>query len=285
MSRRRPRLQTTDVRSQADVVAHFDRAASGYREGHGSAGDLLAYRLAVIRRLLHGADRGVLLELGCGPGMHLLALAEEFDVAIGTDLSPEMIRVATDRAAASPWRERVSMRVDPAETLSTVADESVDAALCVGALEHMLDRPAVLEQVRRVLRPGGRLACLTPHGGHWWYRHAAPLIRRDTRHLSTDTRLTPSELAAMAAAAGLDVVSMGWWRFVPRGDMPRGAAALFDVGERLGARVGVGWLRGGIALAAGSPARNDGAAELASPLTRGCGRTDARGARVAGASR
>ena len=248
MSRRR--LRTLDVRSQADVVAHFDRAASGYREGHGHAADLLAYRLAVIRDVLRGAARGVLLELGCGPGMHLLALAEEFDVAIGTDLSPEMIRVATERAAVSPWRERVSMRVDPAETLSTVDDESVDAAFCVGALEHMLDRPAVLGQVRRVLRPGGRLACLTPNGGHWWYRHAAPLIGQDTRHLSTDRCLTPSELAAMAAAAGLDVVSMGWWRFVPRADMPSAAAALFDVGERLGARVGVGWLRGGIALAA-----------------------------------
>src|SRR5215212_5334715 len=136
MSSRRPRLRTLDVRSQAEVAAHFDRAAPDYREAHGQAADLLAYRVAVIRDLLHGAGRGVVLELGCGPGTHLLALAGKFDVAIGTDLSPEMIRVATEGSTASPWRERVSMRVDPAETLSTVDDESVDAAFCVGAFEQ-----------------------------------------------------------------------------------------------------------------------------------------------------
>jgi 2-polyprenyl-6-hydroxyphenyl methylase/3-demethylubiquinone-9 3-methyltransferase len=199
---------------------------------------------------MEGVGRGVLLEFGCGPGLHLLALAGEFDASIGTDLSPEMIRVARERATASAWAERVSLRVDPAETLATVEDASVDVALCVGAMEHMLDPPAVLHQVHRVLRRGGRLVCLTPNGGNWWYRRAAPLFRLDTRHLSTDRFLTSNELAAMVRAAGLDVLSLGWWHFVPRGDMPGWASAAFVVGERLGERLGVGWLRGGIALAA-----------------------------------
>jgi len=200
-----------------------------------------------------GARRGWLLEIGCGHGQHLLALAGEFDHAVGVDLSPEMIRVANERAAASPWRERVSMRVDPAETLSTVDDASIDVVLCVGALEHMPDAQAVVGQVGRVLRAGGRLVCLTPNGGHWWYSRVAPLLGRETRHLSSDRFLTADELEDMARAAGLTVVSRVAWRFVPRGDMPVAIAAVFGAGEWLGARVGIDWLQGGIALAAERP--------------------------------
>ena len=240
--------------SHADVAAHFDSVAPTYHEAHGHASELFDYRLTTIRSLLAGSGRGVLLEIGCGPGIHVLALAGEFDAAIGTDLSPEMIRIAAERAAASPWRERVSMRVDQAETLSTVDDASVDVVLCVGAIEHMLDRPAVFSQVRRVLRPGGRFICLTPNGGHWWYRRVAPLLGRQTRHLSTDEFLSVKDLEGLARGAGLDVVSRAGWRFVPRGDMPGVLAGVFAAGEWVGERIGATSLLGGIALAADRPA-------------------------------
>ena len=244
------RLRTHVVRSPGEVVAHFDRAAAHYHEAHGPAEQLLAYRLAVIRDLLAGANNGTLLEIGCGPASHLLALAGEFDAAVGTDASTEMISVAIEAAAASPWSERVSLRVDPAETLASVGDAGVDVVLCVGALEHMVDRPGVIRQVRRVLRPHGRFVCLTPNGGHWWYRWLAPLLRRDTRHLSTDRFLTADELRGMVRAAGLDVVSCGHWCFVPRRDLPGAVAPLVRAGEWAGDRLRIGWLQGGLAVAA-----------------------------------
>ena len=122
--------------------------------------------------------------------------------------------------------------------------------LCVGALEHMVDRPGVIRQVRRVLRPHGRFVCLTPNGGHWWYRWLAPLLRRDTRHLSTDRFLTADELRGMVRAAGLDVVSCGHWCFVPRRDLPGAVAPLVRAGEWAGDRLRIGWLQGGLAVAA-----------------------------------
>jgi ubiquinone/menaquinone biosynthesis C-methylase UbiE len=244
------RLRTHVVRSPGEVAAHFDRAAADYHEAHGHAEEFLAYRLAVLRGLLGGAAGGTLLEIGCGPATHLLALAGEFEAAIGTDVSSEMIRVATEAVAASPCKDRVSLRVDPAERLASVADASVDVVLCVGALEHMVDRPAVLRQARRVLRSGGRFVCLTPNGGHWWYRWLAPLLRRDTRHLSTDRFLTRGELDGLLHAAGFDDVTPGWWRFVPRGDAPAAVAPLLQAGEWVGGRLRIGWLQGGLAVAA-----------------------------------
>ncbi|MCU1451207.1 MAG: putative S-adenosyl-L-methionine-dependent methyltransferase, UbiG-related [Acidimicrobiales bacterium] len=198
-----------------------------------------------------GARRGTLLEIGCGTGIHLLALAGQFERAVGTDLSAEMIRVAGERAADSPWAERVSFRVDPAEELGTIEDCSVDVVLCVGALEHMLDRAAVLAQVERVLGPGGVVVSLTPNGSYCWYRWLAPLLGRETRHLSTDRFLTPVELTTLLEGAGLEPTPIAYWRFVPRGDLPWGVAPLLRWGDAVGERLGVGWLRGGIAAAAG----------------------------------
>jgi len=244
------RLRTHVVRSRRDVADHFDRVAADYHEAHGHAEELLAYRLSVIRALLVGANRGTLLEIGCGTAVHLLGLADEFQVAIGTDVSTEMIRVATETAMASPFSERVSLRVDPAEALASVDDESVDVVLCVGALEHMADRPSVLAQVHRVLRPRGRFVCLTPNGGHWWYRWLAPALRRETRHLSTDRFLTRPELETMLRSAGFGDVSAGWWRFLPRGDVPAVVGPLLQAGEAVGVRLEIDWLQGGLSAVA-----------------------------------
>jgi 2-polyprenyl-6-hydroxyphenyl methylase/3-demethylubiquinone-9 3-methyltransferase len=238
------RLTTRLVTSRADVVAFFDALAPDYAEAHGSADRLLAYRLGVIRQLLTGVSRGTLLEIGCGTAVHANALAGEFTTVIGTDISPAMIDAARRLTA------KVSVRVDPAEELATVADRTVDVVLCVGALEHMPDQRRVLAQVRRVLRPGGRLVCLTPNGGYCWYRHLAPLLRRDVRHLSTDEFLTGARLDALLTAAGLQTVERRLWTFVPRGDVPAGVGPVLTALDRLGRRTGAGYLRGGIAIAA-----------------------------------
>lgn len=247
------RLKTRLVRDRREVAEHFDRLAPSYRDAHGPAARLLAYRLGIIRRLLAPARRGTLLEIGCGTALHLLPLAGEFARAVGTDLSPEMIRAARRAADASPSRDRIELRVDPAEELATVDDGSVDAALCVGALEHMPDPERVLRQVHRVLAPGGTFVCLTPNGGYAWYRHLAPRLGLDTRHLSTDRFLTAAELKALVAGAGLTLRRLEPWRFISKGDLPPAWGAVLTALDRVGALLKVGSLRGGLAIAADRP--------------------------------
>jgi SAM-dependent methyltransferase len=247
------RLNTRVVRTPEDVVRHFDELAPHYRDTHGPAERLLCYRLGVIRRFLTGAQHGTLLEIGCGTAVHLLALATTFTRAIGTDLAPGMVAVACRRAESLPCRDRISIRLDPAEHLTTVEDRSIDVVLCVGALEHMLDRAEVCRQVYRVLRPGGRFICLTPNGGYLWYRHLAPILGLDTRHLSTDRFLTTGELKGLLSDAGLEVADLCHWRFVPRGDLPTGWAVALRALDWCGVRTRIGYLRGGTAVAAIRP--------------------------------
>jgi SAM-dependent methyltransferase len=244
------RLTTRAVSSPDDVIRYFDALAQTYTEAHGPAERLLSYRVGVIRQLLAGSAHGTLLEIGCGTALHLLALAEGFDYAIGTDVSAAMVAVARRLAQARRPRANVSIRVDPAERLTTVADLSVDAVVCVGALEHMPDKERVLGQVRRVLRPGGRFVCLTPNGGYCWYRHLAPILGRDVRHLSTDRFLTCAELESLLNGAGLETVARRFWTFVPSGDLPAGTEPVLTALDWCLRRTGWGYLRGGIAVAA-----------------------------------
>jgi SAM-dependent methyltransferase len=237
--------------SPADVIRHFDALAPSYAEAHGPAERLLSYRLRLIRRLLAGAPRGTLLEIGCGTAAHLLALADGFDRAIGTDASPAMVGQARRLARATRPDGRISIRIDPAEKLCTVDDESVDAVVCVGTLEHIPDKESVAAQVRRVLTPGGRFVCLTPNGGYCWYRHLAPMLGRDVRHLSTDRFLTLAELESLLGAAGLRTIMRRFWTFVPSGDLPANAERVLTALDWCARYTPWGYLRGGIAIAAG----------------------------------
>jgi SAM-dependent methyltransferase len=236
-------VDTTPVQGRADVRSFFDRCAlSGFDEQHGDARRLLEYRLGLIR--VHGRLRAndVVLDVGCGNGHHLVALAPEIGRGIGVDLSPGMIDLARARLRGSAGAERVRFAVDDALTLAGVETSSVDLALCVGALEHMLEQDVVLRTVHRVLRPGGRFFCLTPDGAHPWYRGLAPLLGLATKHLSTDRFFGRRDLQRRLALAGFRQVDLGSWTFIPRGDMPPLAGALF---QTLGS-LGVPGLRGGL---------------------------------------
>src|SRR6266851_1973943 len=93
------RLKTQSANTHGDVAAFFDVCAAGYAEQHGDAGLLLPYRLELIRDAAQLDANDTVLEIGCGSGLHLLALAGEFARGIGTDLSPAMVEAARRRAA------------------------------------------------------------------------------------------------------------------------------------------------------------------------------------------
>ena len=76
----RPKLAgvtTTPVHGLDDVRGFFDRCASAYTEQHGHSERLLAYRLGLIRAHARLRPDDVVLDVGCGPGDHLVALERE----------------------------------------------------------------------------------------------------------------------------------------------------------------------------------------------------------------
>lgn len=99
------------------------------------------------------------LDLGCGPGFAAIELLKARPDAriVGLDLAPLMLREARRRLGRGFPLVRADAAVLP------FGDTSFDVAIGHSFL-YLVDRPAeVLAEVRRVLRPGGRLVLMEPN--------------------------------------------------------------------------------------------------------------------------
>jgi SAM-dependent methyltransferase len=91
------------------------------------------------------------LAVACGTGVLAQAAAGRGAAVTGLDVNPGMLAVARRHGPEIEWRE------GRAEALP-FADGTFDAVLCQFGLMFFDDRVAALREMRRVLRPGGRLA-------------------------------------------------------------------------------------------------------------------------------
>jgi ubiquinone/menaquinone biosynthesis C-methylase UbiE len=244
-------VATTPSYSTKDIRSFFDQCAStGSPEEHGHAPRLLEYRLELVRSLARPHPADVVLDLGCGNGHHLLALGPKVARGIGIDISPRMIELARARLRISPWTTNLTFEVDDAEELQEIADQSIDLAICIGALEHMLDKRAVLASIYRVLKFGGRFFCLTLNANYVWYRTIAPRLGFATKHLSSDRMLNYDEFVVLLDKAGFRSIRFAPWTFIPKGDVRAFVALLLTVLDAMGRHVRLDSLRGGLSLCA-----------------------------------
>ncbi|MDI9240557.1 methyltransferase domain-containing protein [Lysobacter sp. LF1] len=101
----------------------------------------------------------VVLDHACGAGMDLLLAARAIGPqgrAIGVDLTPAMRGCAIRAAAQAGLIDRVMLHEGTFEDLP-VEDASVDYVLSNGVLNLAPDKPRVVREIARVLRPGGEL--------------------------------------------------------------------------------------------------------------------------------
>jgi ubiquinone/menaquinone biosynthesis C-methylase UbiE len=101
------------------------------------------------------------LDLAAGTGDQSLLAARKVGpggMVLATDLSREMLHVAAKRAQAEGFTT-IMTRVMDAEQLN-LEERSFDAVICRNGLTHLPHLQAALEGMRRVLKPGGKLAAL-----------------------------------------------------------------------------------------------------------------------------
>jgi 2-polyprenyl-6-hydroxyphenyl methylase/3-demethylubiquinone-9 3-methyltransferase len=149
--------------SASAAVAYHDEIARGwdnrYRRG------AFARRAAFFQdRILPQLPReGIWLDVGCGSGYFSRIMARHGLPVIGYDASLAMLESARRAAEAENLSGRIDFQFVPTVERISLPDASVDGCLCLNVLEY-LDKPFdCLDEMVRVLRPGGVLVLSVPH--------------------------------------------------------------------------------------------------------------------------
>jgi len=156
------RAVTVKQRAMRAVVTQFHRP---HGIGGRAAAWVMAHRSSNRERslwavgLLDVQPGERVLELGFGPGLAIGELARRVGggLVAGVDHSELMVRQASRRNAAAVGAGQVDLRLGSLEALPDFGG-AFDAILAVNALHFSGNPVAVLRRLRRVLRPGGRIA-------------------------------------------------------------------------------------------------------------------------------
>lgn len=143
-----------------DLVEEFEIEAA-------ALAPLLRQSVDLVAAAIDGSGVERIVDLGCGPGVAAVALAERFPTAQVTaaDASPALLAEAARRAERHGVADRFATeQIDLEIDLATVGQADLVWASMV--LHHVDDLPSVLARVAATVRPGGILA-VVEFGPSW----------------------------------------------------------------------------------------------------------------------
>jgi len=117
----------------------------------------------------HLAPTDLVLDVGCNNGAHTLAAARRARTVFGIDYDARQLTVAAAMARAHGIRN-VHLVAWDITTPFPFPDAHFDAVLFLDVIEHIHPRVAVLGEIRRVLKPEGRLLVSGPNRDTSWRR-------------------------------------------------------------------------------------------------------------------
>ncbi len=154
-----------------------------------------------------------ILDVGCGPGILVAALAPHAGEVVACDLTPEMLERARQRCHGASL-QNVRFNLGRAESLP-FADGSFDVVVTRATLHHFPDPQLVVGEMARVTMPRGRVVVadvVSSENPQDAELHNALEILRDPSHVRM---LFPSEILGLIGTAGLRVAATSAW------EMPR----------------------------------------------------------------
>jgi demethylmenaquinone methyltransferase/2-methoxy-6-polyprenyl-1,4-benzoquinol methylase len=180
-------------------------------------------------RALHNGLGESVLEIGCGTGHSLVSFAkaaETTGTVCGVDISEGMVHVARDRIMRAGVANRIMLHVGDGRQLP-YQNARFDAAFMSFALELFSspDILRVLAEVRRVLRPSGRLGVVSMAEDqdrglmsdiYRWLHHHFPhfidcrpidtqeFLRRAEFHVTETIRMSIASLPVIAVVASVE---------------------------------------------------------------------------------
>ena len=199
------------MNSSAPHPAFWNRIAPGYAKK--PVANQAAYEATLdrVRFYLSKTDR--VLELGCGTGSTALTLCDAAQEIEATDFSPEMIRIARDKAAAQGVTS-VSFSVATLEDVAAKVGDGprYDTIMAFNLLHLTADVPAALRMIFSLLRPGGHFVSKTPCVGdsNFIIRGIIPIMQKFGRAPFVHY-VRAAELEADIGKVGFEVLETGYF--------------------------------------------------------------------------
>jgi len=183
------------------------------------------------------------LDVACGPGIVACTLAPHAGHVTGIDLTPAMIEQAGQRQQTLKL-DNMSWQVGQATALP-FADASFDRVVTRYSLHHMTDPLAVVAEMRRACRPGGRIIVIdaTP-APECQAAYDRMETLRDPSHTSA---LTLEQLRNLGQALGLQEAAQDSYRLAARLDTLADAADMAALTALFEADIASGQDRLGVA--------------------------------------
>jgi len=155
---------TQDLMTTSVVPAIYERywRPALARVAKGLTGPGMAEEVRIARLLLGLSPGDVVLDVACGPGNFSREFAKavgDEGLVVGIDASRTMLERGVADLIAAGLPNMALVRGDA--TRLRFPDGTFDAVCCFAALHLFADPFAGLDEMRRILRPGGRIALMT----------------------------------------------------------------------------------------------------------------------------
>lgn len=200
----------------------WDRHAAGYAKR--PVADEAAYRRKLEMTRARLTPTSEVYEFGCGTGTTALHHAPYAGRIVAEDVSPKMIAIAREKAAAAGV-ENVEFRVGAIDALSPPPGR-YDMVMAHSILHLLADRHAAIAKAHAMLKPGGHFVSSTACLGDrmWWF---APIgfLGRLVGLLPLIRIFTKDRIRRDIEAAGF-VVEEDW--------RPEGSVAAFIIARKAG---------------------------------------------------
>ena len=148
------------------------------------------------------AEHRTIVDLGCGEGIALEKFERNFPEkkAIGVDLEIENIEICVEHGLTAIYGDVCAL---------PIPDASFDACLCIDMLEHLKDPQQPLREIKRILKPGGRLIIVVPNDRNFFLARLALLMFKEAYYdVGHQRQWRPRDLMNLLTGEGFTIIAM-----------------------------------------------------------------------------
>jgi len=159
-------------RHQEHIAGNFSKLSSYWRDIYSSPieGDLFYHHEAMKKRKqavldfvdLYAAGRKLkILDAGCGPGMIMESLIQRGHIVYAIDVTEDMVKETAAMISKYP-NCNATVKSGSIEDID-FNDHSFDLCICIGVLQYLKDDALALQELSRVVSPGGHVIISIPN--------------------------------------------------------------------------------------------------------------------------